>query len=130
VYLIKIINFGKVKNALTFKNRFTSFKKKSTFKLPQINDSNNSDILYIGKSTGNFETRLKNHLLANSPKTYALQISQWPVTRAGMAFELHFGFLDSNLFKEDNHEDAKAILEIIEGGLQLQYKPLLGRTGH
>jgi hypothetical protein len=130
VYLIKILDFGIVKNALTFKSRFTSFKKNSKFKLPQINNSNDSDVLYIGKSTGNFTTRLKNHLLASSKKTYALQICQWPKTLADMAFELHYGFLDPNLFKDDNHEDAKAILEIIEGGLQLEYRPLLGRTGH
>jgi len=103
-----------------------------TLKLPKVNASNangeKNRILYVGKSSGKFSTRLKQHLFNNSKSTYALHLSEWQrIFNTEKELNLNLYFVS---FSDKIKEANKDVLEIIETSLHYQLKPILGRTGH
>ena len=105
-------------------------KKNDVFKLPKVNFKNaeisNNKILYVGKSSGFFSTRLKQHIGNESPKTYALHLKEWErMFGREIIVNLHYV-----TFQNQIDENNKHLLELIETSLHYKLKPILGRTGH
>ena len=95
---------------------------KNVIKLPQVNEHLESPILYVGKTNKNFQNRLKCHLSASQPATYALHLSEW-ATEINLTLRLHYCFVESNVINNE-------VLEHIETIMHQQLKPILGRQGH
>lgn len=81
----------------------------------------------MGKSTGNFKTRLKQHLGGYSHSTYSLQFSSWTDKLKTMKIDLYYTQVDFNTAKNHNTND---LLELLETALHLEHQPFLGRSGH
>lgn len=139
IYLMEIIDFGAfenvnkldgAKNLLKYIDRRKKENKK--IKFPKVNElEEKSNILYIGKSNGNFKTRLQQHLQSSSEKTYALHLCNWePQKCAGFKICLHYATINSPIFDGLTKNTKKILLEMAETALHQSFKPLLGRTGH
>lgn len=124
VYYIEIQNFDKNESE-SFLNSFLKFKNANKkIKLPQINFKSNSNIIYVGKSSTNFKSRIACHFGKNSPSTYSLHFKTWCDKKEFQHLKLIVHYFH---FKEPIDKD---ILEIIESALHLKLNPLLGRSGH
>ncbi len=135
-YVFKIKDFGEKSNAQKLCKKIQSIKdSRKGLKLPKVNIENaieGNTILYIGKSTGSFKTRLRQHLGLVSKKTYSLQLSHW-LNEKGLTnikIELLYTTVDFESIGIAELQEQKDILEILETSLHAFYKPLLGRTGH
>lgn len=98
-----------------------AFKKRKNDKLyplalPKINNSG-SETLYVGSSVNKFGTRLRLHLGANSPRTYALHLSEW--------FQ---GSISLTVWQYDLNI-SRDILQLIEDNLSFELKPRFGKMG-
>lgn len=130
IYLFKIKDWGTLSNGSELCKLIIAMKAdKRNPKLPKVNTENKDGILYVGKSTGNFKTRLAQHLGGKSPSTYALHLSSWKDNLKTIELELHYAVVDFDSM-EICVADAKEVLELLETALHHQYKPLLGRSGH
>lgn len=135
VYIIKINNFGMANKGADFCDIIKKIKDRNStkYKLPQINFTNSdSDILYIGKSTGSLKTRLDQHFKGKISKTYALHLSRWQNEKKlnGMEMSLFYTSIDFEHCGITVRQEQKDLLELIETSLHRKYQPLLGRTGH
>lgn len=135
IYLIEVINFSVSFDNIAFCKAVEKIKKKSKYKFPKINTLNattDNSVLYIGKSSGNFATRLKNHFLNSSMKTYSLQMHQLKNIKhfSNLRLKLHSIQVDYTKYNITNTEMQKEILEFLESSLHHFHKPLLGRSGH
>ena len=128
LYLFVIRDWGDVKNGGELCSAISILKAdKSNPKLPKVNTPQGKNILYLGKSTGNFKTRLKQHLGGYSHSTYSLQLSSWTDKLKTMKIDLYYTQVDFNTAKNHNTND---LLELLETALHLEHQPLLGRSGH
>lgn len=136
IYLINIVGFGENLNQLSFCNRIKKTKDiNKKVKLPKVNFENISDentVLYIGKSSGSFSNRMKQHIGNGSKKTYSLQLDSWIMypELCDMKLELYYTSIDFEKLNIQEHEEQKQLIELLETALHKNYKPLLGRTGH
>ncbi|MBK7042045.1 MAG: GIY-YIG nuclease family protein [Bacteroidetes bacterium] len=135
IYLFKLTNLTKEFDDCKFCKEFSAIKKKAKYKLPQVNEINttkNNDVLYIGKSSGLFSTRLRNHFSSNSLKTYSLQLPQLAKQKKlqHLKMEMYYSNIDYAKHSITDHDLKKELLEMLESSLHLQHKPLLGRSGH
>lgn len=128
IYFIQINNM-KANDAENICKCINDLKvKDKSIKYSKVNDSSNdspNNILYIGKSKGKLQARFNSHLKATPKSTYGLHLANWVDQFKHLNFQLYYAKVD--LDKEDVDSD---ILEILESGLHLQAKPLLGRSGH
>lgn len=131
LYLFKVSDWGEVKNGTELCTAISTMKAyKSYPKLPKVNSDNGKNILYLGKSTGNFKTRLRQHLGGYSRSTYSLQLSSWTNTLKTMKIDLYYAQIDFAELKNMTLAEKNDLLEILETSLHLEYQPLLGRSGH
>ena len=99
-------------------------------RLPKVNSVNISlgnKVLYVGKSGGNFYSRLKQHLGHESSKTYALHLNLWQKVIIGRDIQLRLYYFSFDNIKSGINNE---LLETIETALHTELKPLLGRIGH
>lgn len=99
-----------------------------TIKYPRVNSltpNSKNEILYIGKSKGKLQARFKSHLQLFPKGTYGLHLETWADEFKHINFKLYYAQV--NLEPADIDTE---ILEILESGLHLHAKPLLGKSGH
>ena len=107
----------------------SSAKRAKDFALPQIN-SGPSRTLYVGSSiaTGNrrgtLKTSLSQHILATSPKTYALSLAHWAGGLTGGLVVSAWQYPDPG-----DNEDMRPAILAVEDWLSTQRRPLLGQRG-
>lgn len=136
IYLINIVEFGENLNQLSFCNKIKRIKDtRKKVKLPKVNFENISGentVLYVGKSSGSFANRMKQHLGKSSKKTYSLQIESWMMypELCNMKLELYYTPIDFEKLDIHEPEEQSQLIELLETALHNNYKPLLGRTGH
>jgi hypothetical protein len=107
-------------------------RKKATrnqLKLPKVNFQNldtTNKILYVGKSSGPFSERLKQHFGEGSEKSYALHLNKWnDVLKLKTKLKLFYISFEGALDEKD-----KNLLEMLEASLHDKLKPILGIIGH
>lgn len=130
LYYIEVINISEVSAEEICKTISENKGTNKLPKLPKVNFDNakikGNNILYVGKSFGNFRYRLKQHIGNESQKTYALHLKEWEkFFKKEVKLKLHFISLEKYL--SDNEDN---LLEMFESAMHLELKPLLGRTGH
>jgi hypothetical protein len=137
LYFFEIVEYGSKMSSKEFCKKIQEVKNKSkkNLKLPLVNFQNapfDDGILYVGKSSGNFKTRLKHHLGLGSLKTYALHLKQWEKHKALAAIKLnlHYAIIDLKKYEFNTRTEELDVLEHLESALHLQFQPLLGRAGH
>jgi len=128
LYLFVISDWGEVKNGAELCSAISKLKAdKNNPKLPKVNTHQEKNILYLGKSIGNFKTRLRQHLGGYSHSTYSLQLSCWSDKLKTMKIDLYYTQVDFSTTIGHNTND---LLELLETALHQEYQPLLGRSGH
>lgn len=137
IYVLRINNFSKEFSNVRFCEVISQLKKTKSvkYKLPKVNMEyaiNENSILYVGKSSGLFSTRLKNHCCDLSDKTYSLQLFHLKSLPKlpHLTFTLYYTKVDFDKHGITEHNQKKGLLELLETSLHHHYKPLLGRTGH
>ena len=125
IYYIEIYDFQDFQ-CDTFLKKFKKFKdsNKKKIKLPQINKESKSKILYVGKSSTDFQTRINCHYGNKSLSTYSIHYKTWSDKDffKNLKFRLYY-----YQFQRPIHKD---VLEIIESAFHFKFNPLLGRSGH
>lgn len=131
IYFIKLNNLRKG-DAEMICEHITSLKvKDKNTKYPKLNGLNDTDIndtLYIGKSKGKLKNRFKSHLQKTPISTYGLHLENWINDKKFKHIEFKLFYAAVRDLKREKYQDD--ILELLESGLHLQAKPLLGRSGH
>ncbi len=129
LYYFEIVNLDEmsVENIL---DTVAQMKKNKLPKLPKLNfdngDIQGNNILYVGKSKGNFQSRLNQHLGEATEKIYALHLNKWPVAiTKKMKLRLYYISLEELLKNEDD-----TLLEMLEIAMHYKLKPILGRVSH
>ncbi len=135
IYMFKLTNLTEEFDNIKFCKKIKALKKSEKYKLPQVNELNatkNKDVLYIGKSSGLFSTRLRNHFSSNSLKTYSLQLPQLAKQKKlqHLKMDMYYSQIDFHKHNVTEHDLKKELVEMLESSLHLKYKPLLGRSGH
>ncbi len=122
IYMIELENNEDRKQLIKTFETFSKTNKTNTKNVDRINHSKynngNSKTLYVGSSTNDFKTRLKDHLgVKKSCRTYALHLSKW----------------DKNLvysIRVRTYKISKTnrnIVELIEQQIWDQLKPVFGK---
>ena len=94
LYYIKILSDqSQIQKVVT---KLKKYKKTSRFylALPQINnkEKGTSNILYVGKTNSNFNSRLKCHLGLSNNHTYGLQLKYW-ADKVNLKIELNYAIV-------------------------------------
>jgi hypothetical protein len=100
-------------------------KANSNTKFPKVNNQEGT-VLYVGKSSGLFSNRIKQHFGYGSKSTYALHLKEWKDI-LGKDVGLTINYISLHHLIDDNSTN---LLEIIESSLHYKLKPILGRIGH
>ena len=136
IYIFKVTDFGEKGNSVSFCNRIQKIKEtRKKVKYPKVNSNHALDentTLYIGKSSGSFKNRIRQHLGLVSEKTYSLQLQSWLQfpDLLQVKLELYYTSIDFDKLGIIEHEEQKTLIELLETALHNHYKPLLGRSGH
>lgn len=102
---------------------------------PKVNFENatiENAVLYVGKSSGSFLNRIKQHVGKSSKKVYSLQLESWLqyADLSHIKLELYYTSIDFEKLEIEDYEEQKLLIELLEIELHNHYKPLLGRSGH
>lgn len=136
IYIFKITDFGEKGNSVSFCKRIQRIKEtRKKVKYPKVNSNHTSDentTLYIGKSSGSFKNRIRQHLGLVSEKTYSLQLQSWLQfpELSKVKLELYYTSINFEKLGIIEYEEQKTLIELLETALHNHYKPLLGRSGH
>ena len=95
-------------------------RQKKKFKYPKINQVQNSNVLYVGSSSTNLRSRLKQHLDQGPRSTYALHMNTWDEEHHSNV-EIEVRYYDKNLSRD--------VLQIIEDALRYELNPIFGKAG-
>lgn len=91
--------------------------------LPQVNNINPNNILYIGKSISGTKYRLKGHFGLASNSYYGMHLLAWK-SKINIKPKLQLEFYFGQIPTKDN-----LTVELIESSLHHSLKPILGREG-
>ena len=81
-----------------------------------------SNILYVGSSTTNFTTRIKNHFGTEGTRIYSLHLCRWDKC---LDYKLTLSAFE--LISENNQEIDRFLVEIIEQQFWDELKPVFGK---
>ncbi len=109
IYVIEEINGDKEK---TF-NDFIKYKSLKERNCPKGNKPSN--ILYVGSSTTNVRSRIKQHIEEAPIKTYALHMKHWFVGKYKITILVY--------------NEPIEVLQIIEDNISYNLKPAFGKMG-
>jgi len=110
VYIIREVNGVCEKTHKEFSN----FRKISKYACARLNPEP-SEVLYVGSSTTNLRSRLKQHIDSDHPQTYALHMSKW------FQGEYQVEICEFNVPIE--------VLQLIEDSMSFNLKPAFGKQG-
>jgi hypothetical protein len=129
IYIISIPN-KKSKNKII--TSFEKFKKANDLKIKNVNKVNlsrynsqyiNSDTIYVGSSTTNFITRIKNHLGVLGIRVYSLHLSKWD---ENLNYEISIEIYEVRTENEDEILE-RFVVEVIEQQIWQLLKPVFGK---
>lgn len=129
IYTIELLDKKQRQELLeTFKN-FSVFNKTLTKNETRINHSkdntinNISNFLYVGSSTSDFISRMKDHLgVKKGKRTYALHLSKWDKNMEYTIRIVVYQVIDKNENPVSNN-----VVELIEQQIWDKLKPLFGK---
>lgn len=129
IYTIELVNITKREKLLDSFKDFSVFNKKLIKNSTRINHSkdntinNNSNYLYVGSSTSDFISRIKDHLgVKNGKRTYALHLSKWDKN-----LEYTIKITTYQVIDKNEHPVSNNIVELIEQQIWDKLKPLFGK---
>lgn len=122
IYNIELTDTEKRKKLLKAFESFSKLNKTKTKNENRLNHSKDnkrdSTTLYVGSSTSNFKSRLKDHLgVKKSVRTYAMHLSKWD---DGMDYTIRI-----KTYKLSKTE--RIVVEIIEQQIWDQLQPVFGK---
>lgn len=129
IYTIELVNIEQREKLLDSFKDFCVFNKKLIKNSTHINHSkdntinNNSNYLYVGSSTSNFISRIKDHLgVKNGKRTYALHLSKWD-----KKLEYTIKITTYQVIDKNENPVSNNIVELIEQQIWDKLKPLFGK---
>ena len=96
-------------------------KNKDRVNLSRYNKTS-SDILYVGSSTTNFKTRIKNHLGTDGTRVYSLHLCKWD-----NCLEYDLKIFAYEVISESNETIERFIVEILEQQFWDKLSPIFGK---
>lgn len=125
VYTIELKDIKKRKKLIKTFDVFCVANKLKTKNVDRINHSRynkgNSETLYVGSSTSDFKSRLKDHLgVKKSCRTYAMHLSKWDNN-------LNYTIRIKTYKIVFQAEPERAIVELIEQQIWDQLQPVFGK---
>jgi len=96
-------------------------KNKDRVNLSRYNKTS-SDILYVGSSTTDFKTRIKNHLGTEGNRVYSLHLCKWD-----NCLEYDLNIFAYEVISESNEIIERFIVEILEQQFWDKLSPIFGK---
>lgn len=96
-------------------------KNKDRVNLSRYNKTS-SDILYVGSSTTDFKTRIKNHLGTEGTRVYSLHLCKWD-----NCLEYDLNIFAYEVISESNEIIERFIVEILEQQFWDKLSPIFGK---
>lgn len=126
IYIIRLQSKGKMKLLIQRFESYHATNKTKTKNVDRVNLSRynrtNSDVLYVGSSTTNFLTRIKNHFGTEGTRVYSLHLCKWDD-----CLEYNIAISTYEVISETNETVERFIVEILEQQFWDMLKPVFGK---
>lgn len=126
IYIIQLQSGKDLKLLLQNFEEYYATNKAKTKNVDRVNLSRynrtNSNVLYVGSSTTNFTTRIKNHLGTEGTRMYSLHLCKWDKS---MEYNLKISTFE--VISGTNETSERFIVEILEQQFWDKLKPVFGK---
>lgn len=126
IYVMEVQSSKKIKILREHFESFHSENRQKTKNIDRVNLSKYNktltNILYVGSSTTDFKTRIKNHLGTEGGRVYSLHLSKWDNS---LGYDLKISAYEVLSQSEDIVE--RFIVEILEQQIWDMLKPIFGK---
>jgi len=126
IYILRVQSPKKVKRLIEYFEDYHSANKLKTKNKDRVNlsryNKTSSDVLYVGSSTTDFRTRIKNHLGTEGTRVYSLHLCKWD-----NCLEYDLNIFAYEVISESNETIERFIVEILEQQFWDKLSPIFGK---
>lgn len=126
IYVLQVQSSKKIKRLIEYFENYHSTNKLKTKNKDRVNLSRYnktlSDILYVGSSTTDFKTRIKNHLGTEGTRVYSLHLCKWD-----NCLEYDLNIFAYEVISESDETIERFIVEILEQQFWDKLSPIFGK---
>lgn len=126
IYVLQVQSSKKLKKLIEYFENYHSANKLKTKNKDRVNLSRYnktlSDILYVGSSTTDFKTRIKNHLGTAGTRVYSLHLCKWD-----NCLEYDLKIFAYEVISESDETIERFIVEILEQQFWDKLSPIFGK---
>ena len=126
IYIIQIKSPKILSTLIDYFEDFQSANKLKVKNKDRVNlsryNKTSSDILYVGSSTTDFKTRIKNHLGTEGNRVYSLHLCKWD-----NCLEYDLNIFAYEVISESNEIIERFIVEILEQQFWDKLSPIFGK---
>lgn len=126
IYVLQVQSSKKLKKLIEYFENYHSENKLKTKNKDRVNLSRYnktlSDILYVGSSTTDFKTRIKNHLGTEGTRVYSLHLCKWD-----NCLEYDLKIFAYEVISESDETIERFIVEILEQQFWDKLSPIFGK---
>lgn len=126
IYVLQVQSSKKIKSLIEYFENYHSANKLKTKNKDRVNLSRYnktlSDILYVGSSTTDFKTRIKNHLGTEGTRVYSLHLCKWD-----NCLEYDLNIFAYEVIAESDETIERFIVEILEQQFWDKLSPIFGK---
>ncbi len=126
IYILRVQSPKNVKRLIEYFESYHSANKLKTKNKDRVNlsryNKTSSDILYVGSSTTDFKTRIRNHLGTEGTRVYSLHLCKWD-----NCLEYDLGIFAYEVISENDETIERFIVEILEQQFWDKLCPIFGK---
>ncbi|KUJ56104.1 hypothetical protein [Chryseobacterium aquaticum] len=126
IYVLQVQSSKKIKRLIEYFENYHSTNKLKTKNKDRVNLSRYnktlSDILYVGSSTTDFKTRIKNHLGTEGTRVYSLHLCKWD-----NCLEYDLNIFAYECISDSDETIERFIVEILEQQFWDKLSPIFGK---
>ena len=126
IYVLQVQSSKKLQKLIENFENYHSANKLKTKNKDRVNLSRYnktlSDVLYVGSSTTDFKTRIKNHLGTEGTRVYSLHLCKWD-----NCLEYDLNIFAYEVISESNEIIERFIVEILEQQFWDKLNPIFGK---
>lgn len=126
IYVLQVQSSKKLKRLIECFENYHSANKLKAKNKDRVNlsryNKTSSDILYVGSSTTDFKTRIKNHLGTEGTRVYSLHLCKWD-----NCLEYDLNIFAYEVISESDETIERFIVEILEQQFWDKLSPIFGK---